>query len=80
MNNNNWDRNREKNRRTENERTKRNYRLRETGGGGPGKGPYRDTCPANQKLLRLLARVPIGRMGNVIQFTKTSNRRQDYAL
>lgn len=62
---NKWDRNRKRIGQSANEEIKRGMR-RGNGGGGHGRGPYSDTCPANQKLRKLLAKVPIGRPGNVV--------------
>ena len=63
-----WTKNREKNRQASNDNVKRDLRYRRggRGGGGHGSGPHRDTCLANQKLLKVLAGVPIGAVGNVI--------------
>ena len=64
-----WDSNRRKAMEASNESIKRGLRTRkhgQGGGGGHGKGPHSDTCKANQKLRRLLSRVPVGRAGNVV--------------
>ena len=59
-----WDENRRKAMQASNESIKRG--LRGGKGGGHGKGPHSDTCPANQRLRKLLSRIPVGRPGNVV--------------
>jgi hypothetical protein len=63
-----WDENRRKAMQASNESIKRGLRTgsKSGKGGGHGKGPHSDTCKANEKLRRLLSRVPLGRPGNVV--------------
>lgn len=63
---NRWDKNRKRIGQSANEEIKRGLRPPGGEGGGHGKGPYSDTCPANQRLRQLLASIPVGRPGNVI--------------
>jgi len=62
---NTWDENRRKAARKDNEQIVRGLR-RTGGGGGHGQGPHSDTCPANRRLRKLLASLPVGRPGNVV--------------
>ena len=62
---NRWDNNRRRIGQSANEEIKRG--LRKGGGnGGHGRGPHSNTCPANERLRKLLASVPVGQVGNVI--------------